>query len=296
MTYRKAYPSPSQLKFVPKENLLCVRASCETKYNPDLWGIKYLFDKGLHGKGAEICVNGTISKTLALRMFFLRYLFPDIKFHDDYGDKFSVEAEEIIRNIGTKYVTYSVNGHLFDDRGTKDKLESCIEKELADNISRYIPDFADGVKIIRQFPANMFRDCISESSRVTDKLWIDMVSVNCAGELSPVELKVGGNIPLDLFAQGLDYGIYCHLFKGHVKDNWFNEKTGAKKDKVTIYYIGEEFHPALVGRGDEKGIISLIRRNELFNIVFVKITVDKKRRCIVGKSEVIFDTRKQCGL
>ena len=65
---------------------------------------------------------------------------------------------------------------------------------------------------------------------------------------------------------------------------------------MTIYYIGEEFHPALVGRGEEKGIISLIRRNELFNIVFVKITVDKKRRCIVGKSEVIFDTRKQCEL
>ena len=294
MTYRKVYPS--QLNFNLEQQRLCVCAFGETKYNPDLWGIKYLFDKGLHGNNAEICVNGAIPNSLALRMYFLRYLFPDIRFHDDYGDKFSAEAEEIIRNIGTKYVTYSVNGHLFDDRGTKDKLESCIEKELADNISRYIPDFANGVKIIRQFPANMFRDCISEGSRVTDKLWIDMVSVNCAGELSPIELKVGGNIPLDLFAQGLDYGIYCHLFKGHVKDNWFNEKTGAKKDKVTIYYIGEEFHPALVGRGKEKGIISLIRQNELFNIVFVKITVDKKRRCIVGKLEVIFDTRKQCEL
>ncbi|MEK6552786.1 MAG: hypothetical protein AABZ54_04985, partial [Bacteroidota bacterium] len=158
MAYRKVYPS--QLSFILDRERLCVRASCETKYNPDLWGIKYLFDRGLYSKRSEICVNGVISNTLALRMYFLRYLFPETELHDDYGDKFIADAEEIINNIGTRYITYSSNGHLFDDRGTKDKLESRIEKELADNISRYIPDFTDGVKIIRQFPANMFRDCI----------------------------------------------------------------------------------------------------------------------------------------
>lgn len=292
MTYKKVYPS--RLNFIPNQQKLCVSVSKETKHNPDLWGIKYLFDKDLHNN-AEICVNGTISNSRALRMYFLRYLFPDITFHDDYGDKFRIDAEEIISNIGSKYITYSSDGHLFDDRGTKDKLESLIENELAGNLSRYASDFVDSAKVIRQFPANIFCDCISENSRVTDKLWIDMVSVNCAGELSPIELKVGGNIPLDLFAQGLDYGIYCHLFKGHVRDNWFNKKAGAKKDKVTIYYIGEEFHPALVGRGKEKGIISLIRQNEFFNIVFIKIIVDKKKQCILGNSEVIFDSRKQCG-
>ena len=296
MTYRKVYPNPSQLNFSSDGDRLCVRASGDTKYNPDLWGIKHLFDKRLHSNNAEICVNGTISNSLALRMYFLRYLFPDVKFHDDYGNKFSADAAEIISNAGSKYITYSSDGHLFDDRGTKDKLESLIENELVGNLSRYVSDFVDGAKVIRQFPANIFRDCISENSRVTDKLWIDMVGVNQAGELSPIELKVGGNIPLDLFAQGLDYGIYCHLFKKHIKDHWFKDCTVPTKNKITIYYIGEEFHPALVGRGEEKGIISLIKRNELFNIVFVKITVDKKRRCIVGKSEVIFDTRKKCGL
>ncbi len=292
MTYKKVYPS--QLNFNHVQQRLYVHAFGETKYNPDLWGIKYLFDKGIHGNNADICVSGTISNSLALRMYFLRYLFPGFNFHDDYEDRFHTDAEEIIRNAGSRYVTYSSEGHLFDDRGTKEKLESLIENELAGAISQYVSDFADGTKVIRQFPANIFRDRISENSRVTDKLWIDMVAVNQAGELSSIELKVGGNIPLDLFAQGLDYGIYCHLFKSHIRDNWFKDCADSAKNKVTIYYVGEEFHPALVGRGKEKGIASLIRENEFFNIVFIKICVDKKKRCITGKSEVIFDTRKQC--
>ena len=291
MAYRKVYPS--KLSFNTQGDTLRVHPSGDTQHNPDLWGIKYLFDQGIPDKHAKICIDAAISKTTALRMFFLKHIFPNIEFHDTEKDRFIAIAEDIIKNAGTQYITYVSSGYPLNNRGTKDKLESRIEKELADNISQYIPDFADGAKIIRQFPANMFRDCISESSRVTDKLWIDMVSMNCAGELSPIELKVGGNIPLDLFAQGLDYGIYCHLFNKHIKDNWFNESVGPKTDKITIYYIGEEFHPALVGRGEEKGIISLVRSNELFNIVFVKITVDKKKRCISGKSEVIFDTRKQ---
>lgn len=292
MAYRKIYPSA--LKFAIKNSTLHILFSPQIKYNPDLWGIKYLFDKDLHRNNAEICVSGAIPNSLALRMYFLRSLFPDIRFHDDYKDKFSADAREIINNVGSKYITYSSDEHLFDDRGTKDKLESLIENKLAGGLSRHVSDFADGAKVIRQFPANIFKNPISENSRVTDKLWIDMVAINQAGELSPIELKVGGNIPLDLFAQGLDYGIYCHLFKIHIRDNWFKDCADPAKNKVTIYYVGEEFHPALVGRGKEKGIISLIRKNEFFNIVFVKICVDKKKRCITGKSEVIFDTRKQC--
>lgn len=294
MTYRKVYPS--KLSFDLKGATLHVNSSGTTLYNPDLWGIKYSFDKGMANLPIKVFIDSTISKTMALRMYFLKYLFPNTEFHDAEGDKYIADAEEIIRNVGTKYITYESSDHPLDDRGTKDKLESRIEKELADNLSRHIPDFSTRAKVVRQFPANIFRNHISENSRITDKLWIDMVSMNSIGELSPIELKVSGNIPLDLFAQGLDYGIYCHLFKKHVKDNWFNERIGPKKDKITIYYIGEEFHPALVGRDEENGIISLVRNNELFNIVFVKITVDKKRQCITGKSEVVFDARNQCGL
>ena len=291
MVYRKVYPS--KLRFVFKGDALNVYLSGKTQYNPDLWGIKYLFDRGLTSKLAKIYVNGAISNTVALRMLFLKHLFPNIEFHDGENDRFIATAKEIIKNAGTQYITYASNEYPLNDRGTKDKLESRIEKELADNLSRHIPDFSVSSKVIRQFPANIFRNHISETSRATDKLWIDMVSMNVAGELSPIELKVGGNIPLDLFAQGLDYGIYCHLFKKHIKDNWFRTGNDEPK-KITIYYVGEEFHPALVGRGEESGIISLVRNNELLNIVFVKITVDKKRQCITGKSEVIFDIRNQC--
>ncbi|MFC1793848.1 hypothetical protein ACFL3Q_09710 [Planctomycetota bacterium] len=298
MAYKKVYPS--KLKFDFKDNMLSVRFDGETKYSPDIWGIKYFFDKGMGSVPVRICINGNVSKTMALRMYFLKELFPNIEFHDSEGDKYIADAAEIINNIGTKYVTYKTHktykssDYAFDNRATKNKLEFLIEKELADNLSQYISDFPTGAKVIRQFPANIFEHSISEKSRRTDKLWIDMVSVNDKGELSPIELKVGGNIPLDLFAQGLDYGIYCHLFKEHIgaSANWFNGHNDIAQNKVTIYYVGEQFHPALVGRGGEKGIISLIRNNELFNIVFVKIKVNKNDLHIT-RSKVFFDIRNQ---
>lgn len=292
MVYKKVYPLPSKLSFDIQGTRLCVYSDSKTKYNPDLWGIKYLFDKGMGNVPTEVCISGAISNTMALRMYFLKHLFPNIEFHDAESNKYIADAEEIIRNVGTKYITYESKDHPFDDRGTKEKIESRIEKELADDLSNYISDFSAGVKVIRQFPANVFENAIREESRITDKLWIDMVSVNIAQEISPIELKVGGNIPLDLFAQGLDYGIYCYLFNQHIRQNWFCACGSAKQNKVTIYYVGEEFHPALVGRDEEKGVISLIRKNDLFNIVFVKISVDKNSQCITG-SEFIFDTRNQ---
>ncbi|MEK9149420.1 MAG: hypothetical protein AAB267_05175 [Candidatus Desantisbacteria bacterium] len=293
MAYRKAYPS--KLEFDLRDTTLYVHSSGssgKTHDNPpDLWGIKYLFDKGISNTLVKICVDGTISETMALRMYFLKHLFPNIEFHDADGDRYIAVAEEIRRNVGTKYITYS-RDHPLDNRGTKKTLESRIEKELADKLPKYISDFPDGAKVIRQFPANVFENTISEESRITDKLWIDMVSVNMTQELSPIELKVGRYIPLDLFAQGLNYGIYCHLFNQYIKQNWFSSYCSTMQDKVTIYYVGEEFHPALTGRDGEKGIVSLIRKNELFNIVFVRISVDKNSQSITG-SEFIFDIRKQ---
>lgn len=282
MTYKKEYPS--RLKFGPLCANLCVSFDGKTKYNPDLWSIKYLFDQGFGDSPSEVCISGQISNRMALRMYYLRYLFPLVKFHDDQSDKYIEVAEEIIENIGEKYITYKASDCPFDDRGTKDKLESKTEKEIASDLSKYIPDFTSGAKAIRQFPANIFQKPISDATRITDKLWIDMVSVNNARELSPIELKVGNNIPLDLFAQGLDYGIYCYLFKRHIKENWFGALNSSPHEKVTIYYVGEKFHPALIGRGGENGIISLIRKNELFNIVFVQITNKT--------SKVVFDTRE----
>jgi len=290
MAYKKIYPS--KLEFELNGSVLSVSFDSKTQYNPDIWSIKYLFDKGRGNVSVKVCINGEISKTMALRMYFLKDLFPNIEFHDANDDRYIADAKEIISNIGTKYVTYNSKDHPLDGRGTKEKPESLIEKELADNLSRHISDFPAGAKPIRQFPANIFRNSISEKAKVTDKLWIDMVSVNNVGELSPIELKVGGNIPLDLFAQGLDYGIYCHLFKEHIGNNWFKGHSNISQNKVTIYYVGEKFHPALVGRYEEKGIVSLIKKDTPLDIVFVKITVDKNDRRITC-SKVVFDTRNQ---
>lgn len=286
MTYRKQYPT--ELSFNLKNSTtLEITFSSTKKYNPDLWGIKYLFDRETIKGNRNITLLGEISNTMALRMYFLKSLFPNFVF-DTRSQNFSQIAEEIIKNINEhRYLTYDSNNK-FDNRGTKDKPESKIEEQLAGNLSQYISDFTNEIRVIRQFPPNIFKDQISDINRVTDKLWIDMLSINKEGSLSPIELKVGDNIPLDLFAQGLDYGVYCYLFNKHINDNWFKFKN--INNAVTIYYVGENFHPALVGRGEEKGIISLIKKNELINIVFVQITLDKSR-CKIFNSEVIFDSR-----
>lgn len=291
MTYKKIYPSA--LKFDLNGHKLAVYSKEKSIYNPDIWGIKYLYDHGIDSAPAEIFINSKVSNTMALRMNFLKYLFPYIDFHDAEGDKYITIAKDIIENAGTGYITYEARNYSLNNRGTKDKIESIIERELFSNLSKYVSDFSFGVKVIRQFPANIFKGNIKEERRVTDKLWIDMVSINRANDLAPIELKVGANIPLDLFAQGLDYGIYCYLFERQLKEDWFNVPENKRRGKITIYYIGEAFHPALVGRGEENGIATLIKKNRIFNIVFVKIDVDKRNRCIVGRPEIIFDTRKQ---
>ena len=161
MAYKKVYPS--NLIFELKDSsTLSVYSASETKYNPDLWGIKYLFDKGMGNVSVKVCINGEISKTTALRMYFLKDLFPNIEFHDANDDRYITDAKEIISNIGTKYVTYNSKNHPLDDRGTKEKPESLIERELADNLSKYVQGFSVGTKVFRQFPANIFRNSISE--------------------------------------------------------------------------------------------------------------------------------------
>ncbi len=270
---------------ISDENLI-VYFNKNSKHQADIWGIKYLFDKGLGYSSTTITVCGKISNSMALRMYYLKYLFQNIKFHDNDHDNYIFIAEEIIQKIGSKYITYSDK---FPGRGVKDKPESRVELDLSNNLHKYL-DFTTEVPFIRQFPANIFDGEIKEERRKTNKLWIDIVSVNSELELSPIELKVGGNIPLDLFAQGLDYGIFCYLYRKHLMDNWFKGCPQISANKVTIYYVGEKFHPALVGRGLEKGIVDLIRENPFFNIVFKKINIDKSSYKIIG-SENVYDSR-----
>jgi hypothetical protein len=92
VAYKKAYPS--KLQFNLKGGTLFVSSAGETKYNPDIWGIKYLFDKDMGSVPVKVCINGEISKTMALRMYFLKDLFPNIEFHDAKGDKYIADAEQ----------------------------------------------------------------------------------------------------------------------------------------------------------------------------------------------------------
>ena len=145
-------------------------------------------------------------------------------------------------------------------------------------------EFTGSNKVIRQFPANIFKETISEKTRITRKFWIDILSVNKFNQLSVIELKAGSNCPLDILIQAIDYGIYCRLFKEHLAKHFFEDCDPEKivESKVAIYCVAEKFHPGLMGCNGIKGIMPLILKNDLFDLILFEIKI---------KPDVVYDSR-----
>lgn len=282
-TYKKVYPG--ELRFTPAPSGIKVEypATIIKKRSPDIWALKYLLDKGLYNfKGKNTITLGKTDVTMALRLHFLPSIFSGTAFAAK--DDFKSPAKEIIRNINKQYKTYERD---FKERGTKSYPESLLETNIWDTLATsFGNEFPKSGYGIRQFPANIFDGQINEKARVTRKFWIDILTVNSACQLSVLELKTGGNASLDLLAQAIDYGIFCHLFKEHIAKWWFAEVNKLPKNKIAVYCIAEKFHPALI---DDKGIKSLIRPNDFMDIIFVRVEVKNNQ---VKSYQTVFDTRK----
>lgn len=180
-------------------------------------------------------------------------------------------AEEIIIKIKNKeYVTYE-HDYKFKDRGTKDKQESLLEDYIFSNLSQCLcGEFKVDRAGIRQFPANFFNRSVKKSNRKGEKFWIDILTVNKSNQLSVIELKAGHNVPLDLFIQAIDYGIFVHLFKEHIADYKFINNRNILVNKVAVYLVAERFHPAIIGDKKTRGVISRLQDNKLFDIHLIQ--------------------------
>ncbi|MCX5633428.1 MAG: hypothetical protein NTW93_07135 [Phycisphaerae bacterium] len=290
---------PSEINFKKEKDGICVsyKDNSEVKYSLDIWAISYLLNKGLYGVHKEnvihldvIDINKPMWLTMGLRIYFLSkfQIFKNISFDIKNVDEINAKVEDIVKNVGKtdKYITYS-DPEDFLSRGTKSHPESRLEKYISENLSGvFATEFSGSNKAIRQFPANIFENEINKGARITRKFWIDILAVNNFNQLSVIELKAGANCPLDILIQALDYGIYCHLFKKHIADYFFDKVLLLDKNKIAIYCVAEKFHPGLMGRN---GVLSLILKNKLFDLVLLEIKTKGDK--VEGKPVIVYDSR-----
>jgi len=284
------YPSEINFKNVTDGICVCYKDSPEVKYNLDIWAISYLLNEKLYQDHKENIVHLHVTDpTMALRMFFLNkfQLFKNIVFDVINAGDFKEKIEDIINGNGKKYTTYS---KVLAPRGKRQTQEALLEQHLSEDLSRLSEtEFSESDEPITQFPANIFKEEISQEKRSTRKFWIDILAVNRFNQLSVIELKAGSNCPLDILIQAIDYGIYCHLFRKHIADSFF--KNSNITDKIALYCVANKFHPGLRGGNGIEGIIPLINKNNgLFDIVLVEIkTKDNKSE---SKPVIVYDTRR----
>jgi len=268
------YQYPSEINFKKETGGIsaCYKDGSKIKYNLDIWAINYLLNEGLYQDNRDNIVHlHATDTTMALRLCLLQkfQLFKNIVFDVANAGYFKETIEDILNDNSKKYITYSTD---FLPRGKKRTQEALIEQHLSEDLSRLSEkEFTKSKKSITQFPANIFKVKISEENRVTRKFWIDILSVNNSKQLSVIELKAGENCPLDILIQAIDYGIYCHLFKKHIADCFFNNVPSLDKNKIAIYCVAEKFHPGLMGRNEIKGILSLFQQNNFFDLILFKI-------------------------
>jgi hypothetical protein len=293
------YPSEINFKKVIDGISVCYRDSSEVKYNLDIWAISYLLNEGLYNDNKKniiqfdaININTLTGLTVGLRLYFLqkyqfyKKIFFDVKNVNEIKEK----VEDIQNRIGSKYITYpNSRSEDFQKRRPKDSPEGRLEKEMSKDLSCISESefVSHSDKYRTQFPANIFKDKISEEKRVTRKFWIDILAVNKFNQLSVIELKAGSNYPLDILIQAIDYGIYCHLFRKHIADSFF--KNSNITDKIALYCVAEKFHPKLMGNDKIKGIMPLIQKNNLFDLILLKIKT--KGDTVEGKPDVVYNSR-----
>lgn len=281
---------PPSIKFIKTDDgIRLVYLKDLIIYNPDIWAISYLLNEEIFYKNKLNIIHlDVLSITMALRLHFLPSFFENIKFECNKGIIFKEKAQDILNNIGTKYITYDKKSYDFSGRETKQGFDSLIEKNIYKNLAKFFKkDFSESNRVIRHFPADIFEEKISDDHRMGEKFLINSLTINNFEQLSVIYLKAKDTHPLDALAQAIDCGIFCYLFKEHIVKGWFDKNENIIKNKIAVYFIAEKFHPGI--RGD-KGVKSLIRKNDLFDIVMIEIKV--KNHNVAGNPEFIFNTRK----
>jgi len=259
-----------------------------TENSLDIWAIIYLLNENFFSTDKPNIIHLEAANiTVGLRLYFLADVFKNIAFDPKKGIV-REKVEDLLNNIGAKYLTYDDKDDSLSYYKAKPHSESLVEENILQNLPRLFKnEFSESARLIRQFPAHIFEGKISEVTQVAERLWINALTVNKLGQLSIIDLEAEGNYSADALVRAIDYAIFCHFFKERVAKYWPDKSGEIIKNKIAIYCIAKKFHYPL---GGKKGVKSLIIKNTLCDIIFIELKV--KDHNLINKTECIFNTRK----
>ncbi len=96
----------------------------------------------------------------------------------------------------------------------------------------------DKLQLIREFPTGVFNYKISESTRLQNTFFVDIVTLNRYKELSVIELKLD-DPKLEVISQLLDYALFFRRYLDKLKKLLFH----FKGDKINCYVVNNRYHP-----------------------------------------------------
>jgi hypothetical protein len=240
----------------------------------DLWGVSWILNNDMPQRVVDVRPPRGLSRaqlrTLAMRLVVLQDSMTGFEFRLDGSARYVQEAAEIRGDIksGLLFTYDRANLHR-GAAGTKPAPEAAIETWVGEHAKKFLQG-AFPHRLVRQFPAGVFKTSLAERNRATSKLWIDMVGVDKEGRLSAIELKIGEELSLDRFGKGIDGAVFCHLFQKYMQRSWFPDVTS---DRIALYLLAEKFHPALVGADGDPchPLTQVIQASDWLDVILVQI-------------------------
>ena len=97
-------------------------------------------------------------------------------------------------------------------------------------------------KVIREFPTGVFNGVVRKGNRRLPTYWVDLVTLNRAGRLALIELKISDK-KLDILAQALDYALYFRTYWPMLVKTPELEFASKRKGPIEVYFVSNLFHP-----------------------------------------------------
>ncbi len=240
----------------------------------DLWGVAWILNHGSSERVIDVRPPRGLSRaqwrTLVLRMAVLQDCMTGFEFRLDGTARHVQEAAEIRGDIrsGLLFSYDRANLHR-GAAGTKPAPEAIVEAWVGEHAKKFL----HGVfphRMVRQFPAGVFKTSLAERNRATSKLWIDLVGVDKEGRLYAIELKVGDDLSMERFAKGIDGAIFCHEFQKYMQRSWFPDVTS---DRIALYLVADRFSPALAGVDGDSGhpLTEALQASDWLDVILVQI-------------------------
>jgi hypothetical protein len=213
----------------------------------DLWGIAWILGNDAPERIIDVRPPRGLSlarrRSLVLRLALLQECVAGFEFLLDGTTDYLRETTEIRGDIRSGLLfTYDRSNVHRGDSSAKPTTESKFASWIVEHGRKFLLA-AFPHRLVKQFPANVFKTSLAERNRATSKLFIDLLGADKEGRLSVVRLNPAGPLTMNSFALGLDCAVFCREFRTHLRRNWFPEATS---ERIALYLISDGFNQGLV--------------------------------------------------